>query len=1389
MLITTWPYFLGVISSVIIILFPIDNMIIQNSSILPTFMSLSPISLLKIILGLFILGFFPGYAIYDRFLRNTFSGIEKIGLIIATSYCVNSIIGLLLLAFNFLSIMAYLGLLWIFVGLVLFSGKIMKYDGVEDTPFLKFSLSWNHLLMIITSVILLFGSYSLTLTSGPISGLFAGDISKYMVFTNELFHLGIPSYIPWLSSYMVVGSVLTGLPMIYVYSVIQYLVLLIPFSIYFLLKIFFPQQQKLPSIGAFMVSLLYGLSSIPFIAKLVATPSLFTNFFSGGVQSTLTGSFSNIFFANTQSYVLWNRTIEYGLCFFALAFLFRYLRVSGERNRLFGFFLGALFLVAAVFSRSIFLVIPILLTFVVFSLFELSYRKKIFKIIVVFVLFFSLLLSISNTYLMGQIITPLLYSFFSIVNSSVGFNTVLLLGVLSISLLVLIFRDKLPYRFKFHKVSFSHNSKTLDSGSSIYLRWIIGVFVLFTSLVLCFLNYDGLNHITMGSSRPWYVWIAYFGIQLVLLVVYLPNIYNKFDNKSLKFLSIFTLSVFVMYFFSLIPIETPFFGAYGTFYLFLMAYPLTWFVALSLDFAFSNQRKIILNPQSLLRHSVKSKNKLFYVITTFLVMTMALSFLSYTYSVAMGYPQDKYSPRLSSSETDVLEWAYSSLPKNSVVITLSESSYRKVTSILPNKILPIFLEINSSGEKTWSRDAIIESRLPEVILSNLYQLGATHVFIGTSDYQQVTKSNSTFINLLQLFPVVSNSENVKLYEIPRILYEDANYHVVSGYDYPETKIAISFEQDVSPIIISDEDQSSFWTAHAIREGKGSLGTPVLYDDTSFSFNGANSLKIKTTNGNYGAWQIYHKYDSLQDWSSQDYIAFYWYGGNTGATLSLQIESEIANNDYYVYKFTDNWSGWKRLIAVINKPDSESPIKPDLSRIDQITIGFWYSENVHGTFWLDRVTVDVGKFTDKPSSITCNQLVSEMLLTNDVPYSILPEDTLTTLFPNDVYIFPYNKHISKDTIANLLVSVSNGAHIIFTNPLFASSSETESTSQTLPEILNYELFLGSFGVTNRILFDNRVVNCSFNINHRIHFNDDSKIDVLASCTLSNTDSIIPYIMKQAVGRGSITFIDLSLLTDLPLDSRVEILDVSLNYLSNYLSTPSSVDCLQKLPIPSQIFADIAFRGSTYDFWLNSNLLGKMTFYNGVTVKENFSIVSDYLDVSCTQLDVNNMKIFTDNGVSIVITDTKLYDVKIFGQGILSFNSANAELLNYPTGFYTKLNVNSDSIESLNSAEFSNMTFTFKKSPDGESEIYSGDATISFSLVNTLIVWAKQPQLILEGSLEGNIYGAFIHNKYYFYSRAQQKNIKGDFTLDILYSSGITYAEIRDIQNVEENIISP
>jgi len=330
------PYLVGAIATLFILLVPFTEIQIQNSSMVATFSSFSAVLLLKIVFGLFLLGAFPGHVLYRRFLNSSFSCFEKIGLILALSYCVNAVLGLLLSTLNLLSPISYLASIWLFVFVIEGSGKISKRNKVQ-TSFSTYSLSWESLLLLLTGVTLLLGSYSLVMACGPISGLFSGDPSWYMESTNGYFNLGISSYISWLSSYMVIGTIVTGLPLIYVYSAVQYLVLLVPFSIFFFMKTLFPQQKKAAGIGAFMVSLLYGMSSLPFLAKLMETPSLLTTYLDGAVQSTLRNIFASIFWANTQSYVLWNRTIEYGLGFLALAFLFKYLQTNEKKEKLTSF--------------------------------------------------------------------------------------------------------------------------------------------------------------------------------------------------------------------------------------------------------------------------------------------------------------------------------------------------------------------------------------------------------------------------------------------------------------------------------------------------------------------------------------------------------------------------------------------------------------------------------------------------------------------------------------------------------------------------------------------------------------------------------------------------------------------------------------------------------------------------------------------------------------------------------------------------------------------------------------------------------------------------------------------------------------------------------------------
>ena len=1371
------PYILGVIGSLFIIFVPTPITIANNSTFV-TFSSLSFAPFLKILFGLFFLSIFPGYVLCQRFFPNSYSALEKIGLVLALSYCLNSALGLILSSFNLLSPTSYILSVWLFSAVTIGSGKILGTNRVDTPPF-RLVLSWKSSLLLLTGLTLLIGSYGLVMSGGPIYGLFGGDIARYMVYTNQYFQLGIATYIPWLSSFMVTGNILTGLPLIYVYSVIQYLVLLIPFSIYFFIKTLFPKQGKAASIGAFMVSVLYGMSSLPFIAKLVGTPTVLTGYLHGAVQSTLQ-SFIKIFWANTQSYILWNRTIEYGLAFLSLAFLFKYLNVKENKGNAISLFFGILLLDAAIFTHSAFLAIPILGTVAIFVLFQKDSRKRALNIILVFALSFLAFTLVTNSTLVIQIVSLFIYSYFSVGNSQSILNLAVILSVLFPLYTVLLFREKLNVNFTIKKFRIPKLER-LKLPTQLQ-RWTIVLLFIFLAFLLCYFNYDSLNTLTMASaSNPWYVWVLYFGLQIPLIFVYLPKVLKTCNHKSIIFFSSFTLSLSCAALLSYLGLVV-YISDIGAMYLFFMAYPLSCLAAIALSVSFSAKKISVLETKNKLpfqtRSSRHKRKILIYVISTFLVISIAASFLSYTYSISISYPQDLNNPTLTSSETTILQAMGNSLPKDAVVIALSQKSNEMLSSILPNKILPIYLNIADGPQGgTWARNAVLQSYLPEAVLSSLYQLGATDVFVGSSDISLLSKSNTTFASLLNDFPLKYSSSNAKDYQIPYVLYNDSNYHVVSGlFDYPMQELAY-VEVDPTPTVIYSGNQGNFWRVVGLDEGKGSIGIPILSYDTSKITEATGSMKIEVPSGNYARWQITHVYTSPQNWSAYDYIAFYWYGANTGKTLSLEIQSALNSYNYQRYDFIENWGGWKLVTIPLQNPDAASDVKPNLAQINQVNIGFWISNNVAGTFWLNNVTIGLGQWVERESPLPSGQLLTEMLLRGSQPYSIISDNNLA-LSSGDVYFFPYNPYVSKNVLNNLVSFIANGANVVFTNPDFASSNSIHS-EYSIPNILKYTLVPNkTIKETSELTIGNQVVNCSSPLHYVLNFENKTSVKVIAKFNLSD-GSNAPYILKENIGNGSITFIDFSAITNLPTALKLNILDLTWASLLDLLPTSRSVNISQQLFIPPQIFNSITFSGSMYDLWSNADLRGNLMFNSAITIKGDFSISSNYMVIEYDNLYIKSLQIIQPE-YSQIIPEGMLYDVKISGSGQASFNSSTVELPNFPTSLYSKANVINKSNSSY--LEVNNATITFKTAATSELKTYTGTIIVNaFSSSNSIIFRAQQPLIVLKGFVVGNVQGALIYNKEYFYAHAQQSSLKGNFSLQIMYSSGITFTQIRDVHD--------
>jgi hypothetical protein len=154
--------------------------------------------------------------------------------------------------------------------------------------------------------------------------------------------------------------------------------------------------------------------------------------------------------------------------------------------------------------------------------------------------------------------------------------------------------------------------------------------------------------------------------------------------------------------------------------------------------------------------------------------------------------------------------------------------------------------------------------------------------------------------------------------------------------------------------VIDDEQTNFWNCYAT--GVGTIKTPTLTDDHAEKIKGNSSLKINVEDGEKSIWWISHAFSPPADWSSMDFISFYWHGMNSGYSFSILLWS---SSNYFVYTFHDDWSGWKQIIVPFSKFTKVG--EPSLHKIDYIDIKA--QPNARGIWNLDCISLSAGKWTD------------------------------------------------------------------------------------------------------------------------------------------------------------------------------------------------------------------------------------------------------------------------------------------------------------------------------------------------------------------------------------------------------------------------------------------
>jgi beta-glucanase (GH16 family) len=159
------------------------------------------------------------------------------------------------------------------------------------------------------------------------------------------------------------------------------------------------------------------------------------------------------------------------------------------------------------------------------------------------------------------------------------------------------------------------------------------------------------------------------------------------------------------------------------------------------------------------------------------------------------------------------------------------------------------------------------------------------------------------------------------------------------------------------------------------DGSGSSTSLTLATDTSSLFtvpaqDGTTVAKVTYSIAASGGWGggpgyggVSHDFASTQVWNSYQGLSFWYYGGNSGAAMRIELKSGGANagaSNRFVYDFTDNFTGWRFFSIPWGSFAKRTDYNPGASLGDSINFNsIWgYSVlipgGVVGTFMLDNV---------------------------------------------------------------------------------------------------------------------------------------------------------------------------------------------------------------------------------------------------------------------------------------------------------------------------------------------------------------------------------------------------------------------------------------------------
>jgi len=744
---------------------PIAEVHVNATSLLSSFLSVAPLSYLRIISAFFLTGFFPGILVYFVFFKDyDFNVVEKIGLVILISYCFSMISGLLLGLFQVFSTVSYVLAFWLFAIAMLGYRQIKLRRNKTDLPvkIASFSFDLNLIALAFAAIALAIFAYIQVLASAPMSGIVGGDVLDYMVSANRFMWsdvFGWSQYV-WSNNFYLLISNLAGLPMHFVYVGLQFYLIIPIGAFYFLVRTIFPGYKKIAAMATMLCFFAAGVTSwLLFTSQLHLIPTIA----SSSDLFQYTGA------PGITPFALSPWIFDFGFLFFALAFVYR--GVFKKERKLVNYFLPAVFVVAAYFSHNFNIIFVFLFSLVFLGLFLSEGRMYVLKLSLL-----TLFLALALDPLSKWMLVTSIFAVAVKLNLQLSFVlsiSLLVIGAIAIGITAhfsLSFVKKRNQRLEFRWSSnLVERTRTALSNNKSKLLFYFGGFTFFgVAIILYLLNYSNLSYISINTSLyshfPWYMIVfRSYGIILPFALASIPFMVHR-ERSSLLFMSVVSIAIFistaVTLSLSLLGIIPPYIGYVR--YIGYLVIPLSILAAFGIFHSMQHLKK---------RHF----KALFVVILVILVST---SILSQAYVREMFYDLGQ-NPAISAYTASAIDWMNVNLAKGVTILPLSVSA----ENILSNLVLDVKVTPNF---QTWHlRDVLLNSR-PEIVLYCLNTLGINYIVNASDSFD-----DSYFSSIVQSFPQVFNNETV-VYKTSFSIFSDSNLVLVNSLNDDSSAVKLAF---------------------------------------------------------------------------------------------------------------------------------------------------------------------------------------------------------------------------------------------------------------------------------------------------------------------------------------------------------------------------------------------------------------------------------------------------------------------------------------------------------------------------------------------------------------------------------------------------------------------